>query len=251
MQGGKHHEPSVFTHFVPGLLSGFVVGGIVATLVISHIASTSLQFFWQAVHETKKSNTTSCADVSGLQITSEVSDTGSVLTSVMVGDGNETLLTVPVENIRYVPSSGVFEAYLTAVASSVQQGAFPAASLYRVDYCAKTVTHVLGNSEESVEVLGMSSAGNWVVYMRGENFMMMQADDGETIVPPFFASSRPEEVLFSPTQEAVALRYVNGERAVWNMGEHGYIVSEEVGAVGDVLPAWGVQSPVEYLANLQ
>ena len=252
MHGGKHHhEPSVFTHFVPGLLSGFVVGGIVGALVITHIASTSLQFFWQSVHQEKTFEAVeSCADDSSLQVTSRVTNTGSIVTSVVIGDGEEFLLTLPPELVHYVPSSQVSEAYLTAVSSSLQKDAFPATSLYRIDYCNKTLTHILGDHEESVEILSMSHAGNWVLYMKDAALMLMQVHDARTFA---FSQpiSRPEEVLFSPFQDAVALRFVNGTRAVWNMGLHGKTLSEDMGTVGDALPAWGMRTVAEYLANIK
>jgi len=253
MHGGKHHhEPSVFTHFVPGLLSGFVIGGIIGALVIARIASTSLQFFWQAVHEDEASEAVeSCADGSGLQVASRVTDTGSVVTSVVIGDGEEFLLTLPPELIHYVPSSEISEAYLTSVPSALQKDAFPATSLYRIDYCKKTLTHILGDHEESVEILSMSHAGNWVLYMKDATLMLMQANDARTFAFSRLSTSRPEEVLFSPFQDAVALRFPSGIRAVWNVGLHGKTLSEDMGTTGDTLPAWGMRSASEYLANIK
>lgn len=251
MQGGKHHEPSVFTHFVPGLLSGFVVGGVVATLVITHIASSSLQLFWQAVHEDTTSQVVeSCADGSGLQVTSRTTDTGSIVTSVVIGDGEEFLLTLPPELIHFVPSSEISEAYLTSVPSFLQKDAFPATSLYRIDYCEKTLTHVLGDHKESVEILSMSHAGDWVLYMKDAALMLMQSDDARTFAFSQSSLSRPEEVLFSPFQDAVALRFIDGTRVVWNIGLHGYVLSEDVGVPGETLPAWGMRTIAEYFTNL-
>lgn len=251
MRGGKHHEPSVFTHFLPGMLTGFVVGGVIGTVIITHIATRSMEFFWQAVHQDKVSEvTTSCADDSGLQVTSRVTDTGSVVTSVVIGDGEEFLLTLPPELIHFVPSSEISEAYLTAVSSSLQKDAFPATSLYRVDYCEKTLTHILGDHEESVEILSMSHAGNWVLYMKNSALMLMQSDDARTFAFSQSALSRPEEVLFSPFQDAVALRFLDGTRVVWNVGLHGDSLIESVGIAGDILPAWGMRTVSEYYANI-
>ncbi len=251
MQGGKHHEPSVFTHFVPGLLSGFVVGGIVAALVVTHIASTSLQFFWQAAHEDQASEIVeSCADGSGLQVTSRATDTGSIVTSVVIGDGEEFLLTLSPELIHFVPSSEISEAYLTSVSSLLQKDAFPATSLYRIDYCEKTLTHILGDHKESVEILSMSHAGDWVLYMKDARLMLMQTDDVRTFAFSQSSLSRPEEVLFSPFQDAVALRFIDGTRIVWNMGLHGFTLFEDVAVPGDTLPPWGMRTAIEYFTNI-
>jgi hypothetical protein len=246
MHGGRHHEPSVFTHFVPGMLSGFVVGGIVATLVIAHIASSSLQLFWQSVHE----DTASEAVKSCLQVTSRTTDTGSVITSVVIGDGEEFLLTLPPELIHFVPSSEISEAYLTSVSSFLQKDAFPAASLYRIDYCKKTLAHVLGDHEESVEILSMSHAGDWILYMKDTALMLMQSDDARTFAFSQSPASRPEEVLFSPFQDAVAFRFADDTRAVWNMGPHGHALLESSALPGSTLPAWGMRTVTEYTANI-
>lgn len=251
MHGGKHHEPSVFTHFVPGLLSGFVVGGIVAALVVTHIASTSLQFFWQASREDQASEVVeSCADGSGLQVASRTTDTGSIVTSVTIGNGEEFLLTLPPELIHYVPSSEISEAYLTSVSSPSQKDAFPATSLYRIDYCEKTLTHVLGDHEESVEILSMSHAGDWVLYMKDAALMIMQTDDARTFIFSQPSLSRPEEVLFSPFQDAVALRFIDGARVIWNVGLHGDVLSESVGVPGSALPPWGMRTAIEYFTSI-
>lgn len=251
MHGGKHHEPSVFTHFLPGMLTGFVVGGIIGTMIIAHIAMRSMEFFWQAVHEDSASvGAVSCADSSSLQVTSRVTDTGSTITSVVIGDGEEFLLTLPPELIHFVPSSQISEAYLTAVPSSSQKDAFPATSLYRIDYCEKTLTHILGDHQESVEILSMSHAGNWVLYMKNSALMLMQTDDARTFTFLQPALSRPEEVLFSPFQDAVALRFLNGARVVWNVGLHGETLVENVGVAGGALPAWGMRTVSEYYANI-
>lgn len=251
MYGGKHHEPSVFTHFLPGMLTGFVVGGIIGTIMITYIATRSMELFWQAVHEDSVSQVAeSCADASGLQVVSRVTDTGSVVTSVVIGDGEEFLLTLPPELIHFVPSSHISEAYLTSVSSSLQKEAFPAVSLYRIDYCKKTLTHLLGDHEESVEILSMSHAGNWVLYMKDGVLMLMQADDARTFTFTQSALSRPLEVLFSPFQDAVALRFFDGTRVVWNIGLHGHVLIEEMGIPGTTLPAWGMRTVAEYYANI-
>lgn len=251
MHGGRHHEPSVFTHFLPGMLTGFVVGGIIGTVVITHVASRSMEFFWQAVHkDTTSEAVESCVDASGLQVVSRITDTGSVVTSVSIGDGEEFLLTLPPELVHFVPSSEISEAYLTSVSSSLQKDAFPATSLYRVDYCKKTLTHILGDHKESVEILSMSHAGNWVLYMKNAALMLMQTDDARTFAFSQPSLSRPEEVLFSPFQDAVALRFSDGARVVWNMGLYGEDLFESVGIPSDILPAWGMRTALEYYTNI-
>lgn len=252
MHGGKHRDPSVFTHFVPGMLTGFVVGGIVGTVMIYHIAAQSMQYFWHAARADVIANAEEvCTNSSGLQITSRVTDAGSLVTSVVIGDGEEYLLTLPVERIHFVPSSRASEAYLTSVSTLEQLSAFPATSLYRIDYCAKTLTHLLGDHQESVEILGMSHGGSWALYMKNSALMLMQVDEARVFSFSRSEIGRPEEVLFSPYQDAVALRFGGGVRVVWNVGLRGQELTEEVGSFGDTLPAWGLRTVAEYVANIK
>ncbi len=249
MKGGNLHEPSVFTHFLPGILSGFVFGGIAGTLIITHIAVGSLQFFWQSIRQEKEVDT-SCADISGLHATSEMSEAGTQFTSIVVGDGEVTSLTVPQEHIRYVPSTDSTEAYLTAVALADQQAAFPATSLYRVDYCAKTLTHILGSSEDSL-LLGVSAAGSWVLFQDADGLKLMQTDDHRVLSAQVTSSAPLVEFLFSPREDAIAVRYADSLVVVWNTGLHGTSVTEEAGLLSTSLPAWDFQSVDEYSAMFE
>lgn len=248
MQGGKHHEPSVLTHFVPGFLAGFVIGGVVGTLVIAHIATSSLQLFWQSMHASR-SLPVACTDISGLHISSQTTDTGSTLTTLTLGDGNETLLTIPSAQLRYVPIAKENAAYLASVASPNQQSAFPATSLYRIDFCAKTITHELGTSEDPVEIVGLSASGEWVIYTRSGVLSLMQTNDRKVLTAQTIPSL-VSEVLFSPREDAVEVRTEAGECVVWEMGTHGEHSSERSLGACVELPAWNGETALTSAENL-
>lgn len=249
MHGGRHHGPSVVTHFFPGMLAGFVLGGIVGAIVVTHIASTSLKFFWQSAQQELRTEQKVCSDIAGVRITEERTDAGGVMSAVTIGDGRETLLTVAKAQLRYVPSTDSSEAYLTAVASVEQQEAFPALSLYRLDYCTKTLTHILGGGTEERTILSLSEGGMWVAYMAEGEFMLMHTDDGRA-----WASGldvRPDEIRFSPREHALAVRYGGETREVWYMEENMAGIQKIRGIPGATLPAWNMSDKDEYSVEIQ
>lgn len=248
MAGGGHHEPSVLTHFLPGMVSGIVLGGITGTLIMTNIASASLQSFWEASRIKEYFVVEPCADASGVSISSALSDNGSVLTSVAIGGAEETLLTVAHENLRFVPVSTDTHAYLTAVASANQREAFPALSLYRIDYCAqKTLTHVLGSIEEPANILGMSDSGTWILYEK-KGLLLMNTQMHE--VRALRAMGEVVDMEFSQGDDGGAVLFGDGSGAVWSLDGQGALQEEAfVTTVG--ISAWILQSPEEYLANLQ
>lgn len=238
------------------MLAGFVLGGIVGTLVITHIASASLQFFWNSTQRPERMSAVgTCSDISGVRMEEEKTDTGSIMTSLVIGDGKETLLTVPRAQLRYIPSAELHEAYLTAVASQTQQEAFPAVSLYRIDYCAKTLTHLLGGGSEPRNILRLSDKGTWVAYMADDTFMLMHTDEGRALSSERFLGARldiiPNDIAFSPREDAVALRYGGTSREIWFMGSRAEEPERVVAMPGSFLPAWSMLQSDEYLTNIQ
>ncbi len=246
MHGGKHHGPSVMTHFLPGLLSGFVIGGIVGSIIIAHTASTSLHYYWEAMRQEKITNEVSCADISGVRIHEEISSTGSALTAIQVGDGEETLLTIPKNRLRYVPSTAGTEAYFTAVASPDQVEAFPATSLYRVDFCKKTGEVLLGDSEEANVILGMSEKGTWAVYRGASGLMVMNTDEYRALSVE--TSEEVSELQFSPSENFISARFASGTREIWDVTSG---LQKESAPSGATLPAWGVDTKEKYRESLR
>lgn len=251
MHGGKHQGPSVFAHFLPGMISGFVIGAIVGTLIVTHIATSSLRLFWQAIHEDRSMSRGTCAQVSALKIArSEVSESSS-LTTLTIGSGTETLITVDPSLLRYIPSGREHEAYLTAVVDPYQQEAFPATTLYHIDYCAQTVTPLLGGSQYEVTVHAVSPLGTWIVYSSANQLFFMQTVAHVVLSAPSTIDFLPEEVTASLHDNAFALRGARGDRAVWHVTDAQDTPVVYRALPGAALPAWGVRSFQEYVSILE
>jgi hypothetical protein len=250
MHGG-HHEPSVFTHFFPGLLAGVVVGGMVGALVIAHIATSSLQLFWESTRQRPPMLPGVCADASGVRMSTESGETEGTLTSLTIGNGEETLLTVASTQLRYVPVTETPFAYLTAVASVDQQEAFPATSLYRINYCQKTLDHVLGGNDTNIAILGMNSGGTWVVYMNEEEQLMLMNTRKHEVMVIAGEEGQPKEIIFSPGENGGALVFANGNRSIWSFEDNNQMLTQTSVSPGATLPVWTFQSPQEYAAMLE
>ena len=249
MAGGGHHEPSVFTHFLPGMVAGIVLGGITGTLFVTHIATSSLKFFWETTRVEQYRNTEpSCADISGLSVLADDAQEGGSLTSIAVGDEEPTLLTVASENLRFVPVANSSEMYLTAVASADQREAFPALSLYRIDYCRKTLVHVLGSAEDPANIVSMSPSGAWVIY--ATDTLKLMSTEGHWVMA-FAEAGQVIDTTFSPSDAGGALRFADGTGVVWSLAEDGSSLVEDAFVTAHDLPAWTFQSPQEYSANIK
>lgn len=246
MAGGGHHEPPVFTHFFPGMVAGIVLGGVLGAVVIAQIAAGSLQAFWQAarpIHQEEEA----CADLSGVRATSEALANGASLTSIVIGSGEETLLTMPASLLRHVSAEANNTHYLTGIASASQVAAFPAQSLYRLDLCAKTTTHLLGDTTDPVTIYGMSASGTWVMYAGATGMRIMNTQEHRVIA--LGVDMIPTAVAFSPMDNAFIAMFENGSYTLWTLSDDGNMFIPSTGT-GTNLPAWTFQTAEEYAAEI-
>lgn len=248
MHAGGHHEPSVLTHFLPGMVLGIVLGGITGTLVVAHIASTSLQFFWEASRTKEDTPLETCGDSSLVETISVSSENTTALTAITIGNAPETLLTIPHERLRVVVIGNETTAYLTAVTSADQRDAFPATSLYRIDYCKKTLTHLLGNAEEPTRILGVSPSGEWVLYQK-ERLLLMNTKEHR--VMSLVADGEVTDVTFSQANNGGAVLFADGSGVVWSFSNDHTRIIEDVVITKSILPPWTFQSPEVYAGALQ
>lgn len=249
MAGGSHHEPPVLTHFLPGMVAGIVLGGVLGTLFIAHLAAGSLQTFWERTRPTPARLEVACADISGVRVTSENTDSGSSYASVAVGDGVETVFTMSADLLRTVPITSNKTMYLTAVSDAAQVAAFPANSLYRIDFCEKTITHILGDTNESVRILGMSDSGVWVLYASEGGLLIMNTKEHR--VMSLAETALLANVVFSPFDDALAIEFTDGSRSEWILTNDTNAFTRKDAATSGALPAWAFQSAEDYFAEIK
>jgi hypothetical protein len=246
MAGGGHHEPPVFTHFLPGMVAGIVLGAVVGSLFVANLATESLQTFWEITRPIA-TDPNECASLSSVRI-SPFGDEGVGYTSVTIGGSEEILMTLPQRTLRIVPLRLENIAYVTTVAGDADAAAFPANSLYRVDLCGKTITHVLGSTNEPANILGMSLSGTWVLYANANGLMVMNTAEHRAIT--LGETAIPQNVLFSPADDAFAVMFANGNRTEWILSDDGNtFVRQDVQTLGE-LPAWTFQTAQEYFAEI-
>lgn len=255
MAGGIHRSPGVVTQFFPGFLAGFVIGGIAGTLIITHIATASLRFFWQSMHKTEPL-AVSCADLSSLRVTVAGEYAGGHVTAVALGAGQEHLFTVNAERMRIVPSINPREAYLVLARTNEQPEPFPASAIYRIDFCKKSLVKVLDVDAETYNILGMSVSGLWVFYEQadaedGVSHAVMNTLDRRVFVSSIIPHETDIGVKFSPREDALAWRSLSGARGVWELGSASGGIIEHDAPAGVALPAWGLWSISDYFAQLQ
>lgn len=247
MAGGGYREPPVFTHFFPGMVAGIVLGAVVGSLFVANLATESLQTFWEITRPVATAPS-ECASLASMHVSS-VGDEGTGYISVTIGGGEEVLMTIPQSTLRIVPIHLENIVYITTVANDADTAAFPANSLYRVDLCEKTITHVLGSANETANILGMSLSGTWVLYANTNGLMVMNTAEHRAIA--LDKKAIPQNVIFSPADDAFAVMFANGNRAEWIVSDDGNTFErQDVQTFGE-LPVWNFQTAQEYFAEIK